>query len=292
MIRTMRRTAVVAGAALMLWGDAYRSKGVIALPATATIDAVSSVVETTDGRLFVLQRGSPPILEFDRKRVFVRGWGEGLFKTAHGLRLDRQGNLWTTDNGNHVIRKFSPAGQLLATFGEVDVAGADEKHFHSPDDLVFNSKGEIFVADSGNRRIVHLDAAGKFLSAWGSMGTEPGQFKLPHSLAIDSRDRLYVADRNNDRIQIFSPGHKLVAIWTGFGNPFGLLLVGKDLLVSTADVNQVVRLDVDGRVVDRWGGPDVLQSPHFMTLTRSGDLLVAEVIGKRVQIFSRGSHEK
>ena len=43
----------------------------------------------------------------------LRGWGQGLFKVAHGLRIDRAGNIWTTDNGNHVIRKFSPGGKAV-----------------------------------------------------------------------------------------------------------------------------------------------------------------------------------
>lgn len=281
-----KAATILVAVALFLFAGSHRSRGVIPLPASAKIDAVSAVVEVANGHIFVLQRGTPPLLEFDAKHVFLRGMGEGLFKTAHGLRIDLQGNLWTTDNGNHVIRKFTPEGKLLATFGAVDVSGTGKDRFHSPDDLVFNSKGEIYVADSGNRRIVHLDSFGRYIGEWGSQGSEPGQFKIPHSLAIDSRGRIYVADRGNDRIQIFSPEGKLIEVWKDFGNPFGLLLVGHDLFVSTADVHQIVRFNRNGKVVAKLGGPDVLQSPHFMTMTRGGLLLVAEVIGKRVQIFS------
>ena len=31
------------------------------------------------------------------------------------------------------------------------------------------------------------------------------------------------------------PDGKLLAVWTGFGNPFGLLVVGKELLVTDGD---------------------------------------------------------
>jgi DNA-binding beta-propeller fold protein YncE len=281
-------TAAAAVTALLAYAAGPpRHAGMLPLPPSATIDAVSSVVEAPNGHLFVLQRGAPPLLEFDAERNFVRGMGDGLFKTAHGLRIDGRGNLWTTDNGNHVIRKFTLGGELLATYGEVNVAGAGRTHFHSPDDLVFSATGEMYVADSGNWRVVHLDANGQYLNEWGGKGAEPGQFKIPHSLAIDGRGRVYVADRGNDRIQIFSPEGKLIEIWKGFGNPFGLLLAGAAMYVSTADVDEIVKLDQTGAVIERLGGPGKLQQPHFLAMTRKGALLVAEVGGKRVQIFSR-----
>ena len=54
----------------------------------------------------------------------IKGWGEGTFKVAHGLRIDREDNIWTTDNALHVIRKFSPDGKLLLTLGEEGKGGA------------------------------------------------------------------------------------------------------------------------------------------------------------------------
>ncbi len=38
-------------------------------------------------------------------------------------------------------------------------------------------------------------------------------------------------------------------------------------------------------MVKSWGGPDVLQLPHFMAIDSKGVLYVAEVNGKRVQKF-------
>src|SRR5262249_45181387 len=145
--------------------------------------------------------------------------------------------------------------------------------------------------DSGNGRIVRLKADGTYLSEWGTKGDAPGQFKMAHGLAIDSRDRIYVADRGNNRVQVFSTDGKLISVWSGFGNPYGLLMVRDQLLVSEGEVHKIFHLDANGRIVASWGGPSVLQLPHFMASDRRGNLLVAEVNGKRVQIFSRGSDE-
>ena len=286
MTPSRRALVLTIGSALALSAGEYRSKGFIAWPASAKIAEISSVAVGTNGHLYVLQRGEPPMLEFDEKGDYLRGWGSGMFKTAHGIRVDRQGRVWTTDNGNHVLRSFSPDGKLLKTFGQVDVAGKGKDGFRSPDDLVFSSKGEIFVADSGNSRIVHLAADGSYLSEWGSKGTEPGQFGTPHGLAIDANDRIYVADRGNKRVQVFSPAGKLIGVWSGFGNPFGLLLVGKQLYVSAGESHEVYQVGMDGRIEQKWGDPAMLKLPHFMTMSRKGDLLIAEIEGKRVQVFS------
>jgi len=110
---------------------------------------------------------------------------------------------------------------------------------------------------------------------------------MAHGLAIDQNDRIYVADRGNDRVQVFQPDGKLVAIWTGFGNPFGLLVLGKELLVTDGDANTIIHLDKDGKIAARWGDPGELQLPHFMALDSQNILYLTEVNGKRVQKFRR-----
>ncbi len=236
-------------------------------------------VDARSGATYVLHRGPKPLLAYDKKGKFVRAWGEQMFKVAHGLRVDSAGNVWTTDNGNHKIRKFSPEGKLLLTLDE---------GFKSPDDLVFGKDGSIYVADAGNGRIVKMSAAGAVIKTWGKKGKGNGEFTLAHGLAIDSNDRIYVADRGANRVQVFSPDGEFVAAWSGFGNPFCLLAAGNELLVSEGEKHEIIHLSVaDGSVISKWGGPGVLQLPHIMSMGSGGRLYVAEVNGKRVQIFRK-----
>jgi DNA-binding beta-propeller fold protein YncE len=261
----------------MLLAAAFASLGFVQFPSDVEVGAMSAVaVDPKSGATYVLHRGPKPLLAFDKKGKFVRAWGEGLFKVAHGLRLDREGNVWTTDNGNHAIRKFSPEGKLLLSL---------EQGFRAPDDLVFARDGSIYVADAGNARIVKLSPDGKVAKSWGRKGKGEGEFALAHGIAIDPSDRIYVADRGNQRVQVFSPDGTFVAAWTGFGNPYGVLVVGRELLVSEGEKHQVIHLDLaSGKVNKTWGGPEVLQLPHIMSASR-GKLWVAEVNGKRVQVF-------
>jgi sugar lactone lactonase YvrE len=126
------------------------------------------------------------------------------------------------------------------------------------------------------------------MSTWGRKGKARGEFAAAHGLAIDSRDRVYVADRGNNRVQVFDLSGEVLAEWAGFGNPFGLLVAGPHLMVTDGDAHRISHLALDGgRVEMQWGDPQTLQLPHLMALDSHGRLYVAEVTGKRVQIFKR-----
>jgi outer membrane protein assembly factor BamB len=259
---------------------AWKSTGFLNLPASAEVGAMSAVaVDREHGFIYVLHRGGTPLLRFDKKGQYLGGWGAGLFKVAHGLRIDKDGNLWITDNGLNIVRKFTPNGNLLLT---IDEASGKLK---SPDDLVIASNGDLYIADTGNGRIIHTTAAGKFISQFGAKGKEPGQFTTAHGLAIDKDDRIYVADRGNNRVEVFNADGTFVAVWAGFGNPFGLLEWRNSLFISEGDINKIFEMDRTGKIVSSWGGPDLLQLPHLMDYGADGTLYITEVNGKRVQMF-------
>ncbi|WP_254512205.1 redoxin domain-containing protein [Anatilimnocola floriformis] len=265
----------------------YQSVGFVEFPKDIEIGAVSAVAIGKDDEIYVLQRGEVPLLAFDKEGKFLRGWGQGLFKLPHGLRVDREGNIWTTDNANHVLRQFTREGKLVGTLGQEGKGVGGETGFKAPDDLVFDSAGNFYVADAGNSRIVKLSPEGKFLSAWGKKGKGEGEFATAHGLAIDSKDRIYVADRGNKRVQIFDAAGKYVDSWTFGGNAFGLIVIGQELLASEGDQHQIYHLDTTGKTVATWGNPKELLLPHLMAQDSRGRLYVSEVNGKRVQIFER-----
>lgn len=267
--------------------EPYTSTGFLKFGADVEVGAMSSVAVDSQDRIYVLHRGQPPLVSFDADGKQVRAWGQGLYKVPHGLRVDREGNIWTTDNGNHVLRKFNKDGQLLATLGVEGKAAGGKEGFRGPDDLVFDSRGHMFVADSGNGRIVKLAPDGTYVAEWGKKGKDSGQFATAHGLAIDARNRIYVADRGNQRVQVFDSAGKHLADWSGFGNPFGLLVVGSELIVSEGDVHKIFHLGLaDGKIAASWGDPQSLQLPHLMAVNSKGTLFVTEVNGKRVQMFS------
>ena len=176
---------------------------------------VSAVAVNAKGEVYVFHRGpkADPIVVFDGKGKFLRGFGKGMFGNPHGMRFDHQGNLWVTDNGDHQVMKFSPQDKLLLTLGIKGKAGTDAKTFNRPTDIAFTPKGDaVYISDGyGNSRVVKVTPEGKYLLDWGKKGKGPGEFNTPHSVAVDSKGTVYVSDRENNRIQIFDPNGKVPA---------------------------------------------------------------------------------
>lgn len=205
--------------------------------------AVTAIESAPDGSLYVIHRchdnscagrTEPPILKFDASGKLLRSWGSGMFVFPHGATVDRQGNLWVTDerieNGKgYQVFKFSPEGQVLMTLGKAGVASDAPGLFDEPTDVAVAPNGDIFVTEGhsggtkGNDRVSKFSKDGKFLKSWGGL-------KSPHTIALDSRGRLFVGDRDNNRIQIFDQEGKLLDSWTQFGRPSGIAITAEDTI--------------------------------------------------------------
>jgi len=271
---------------LSLTAATWQSAGFLDL-APAKPGVMSGIDIDSKGNIYVLHRGEVNIAKFDAKGKYIKSWGAGMFKVAHVIKVGPDGNIWTTDNGNHVLRVFTPDGELLRTIGEVNVPGNDAKHFRSPDDILWDSRGHYYVADAGNARIIHYDAQGNFVNQWGKKGKLPGEFSAAHSMTIDNQDQIYVGDRGNSRIQVFKNDGKFVAEWTGFGNSFGMAILGNTMLSSEGDTNQMYLLEMGtGKILEKWGAPDEFQLPHLMAVHK-GQVYLTEVKGNRIQILKK-----
>jgi DNA-binding beta-propeller fold protein YncE len=261
------------------------------LPDGWSLGACSAVAVNRRGEIFVFHRGEHPLLVFAADGKYLRSWGDDLIGSAHGLRIDADDNVWATDIGNHRVFKFDSQGTVLLSLG-TGKPGDGLTEFNKPTDVAFGERGEFFVTDGyGNARVLKFSPSGALLQTWGNAGKERGQFRIPHSIVRDARGRLYVGDRENDRIQIFDVDGKLLDVWPGFA-PYGLAL-DRDgtLFVADGRAHQLVQLDETGRVVQRFGkqgtGPGEFNLPHMFAIDAAGQLLVAEVNGRRVQKLQR-----
>src|SRR5262245_8913252 len=83
---------------------------------------VSWVASDKKGLIYLLQRGdqADPVIVVDRTGKIVRSWGKGMYTTPHAIRIDPQGNVWTTDAASSMVYKFSPEGKLLM---KIEVGG-------------------------------------------------------------------------------------------------------------------------------------------------------------------------
>src|SRR5438132_8925208 len=57
---------------------------------------VPGVAVDAKDNVYVFTRSTPPVQVYDAKGKYLRGWGDKEIKSAHHIRFDHQGNVWTT----------------------------------------------------------------------------------------------------------------------------------------------------------------------------------------------------
>lgn len=266
---------------------------------------VVSVASDHRQSVLVLRRLDPPILVFNPEGKLQRSWGDGLFKRAHSIDVDRNGFVWATDAQDNVVYKFSMDGKLLMTLGKKGVNGDNNSHdaFNGPNDVAVAPNGDIFVSDGDrNYRVVKFSKDGKFIKIIGGIkGSKPGQFGpsvensqpvegLVHGIAFDSKGRLVVIESYNPRIQIFDQEGNFIEQWAGlpFKKACGLYIAADDTIyISDTDAN-AIHVVKNGKVVEVI--PDPESRPHNIDADAAGAFYTADNTNKTVKkIVRRGS---
>lgn len=121
-------------------------------------------------------------------RVFASSHPEPLFYQASAVAVGGSGNVFIADMGDHRVKKFSPAGKLLASWG-TDTPGP--AHFAGPSAVAVDSWGTIYVADGG---IVKLSPLGRPVARWGG-----GALQDTVGIAVDRQRRVDVVSLHRVR---------------------------------------------------------------------------------------------
>jgi sugar lactone lactonase YvrE len=220
------------------------------------------------------------------------------FNNPQDLTMDREGNIYVADTGNHAIRKISPDGKVSTVAGN-GVLGSDdgkgnEAGFYSPQDMAVSADGTIYVADTLNHVIRKIDKSGNVttLNAPSTRVVEiiPGlaeaagdfadgllseaKFNEPTGLAIDSKGNLYVADAGNHRIRYVDLGAGTVSTVAGADLPYG----ENDLYA-------------EGGFADGSSLEARFNFPKGLALTQEGGLLIADSINHSIRYLHKGSVE-
>jgi len=143
-----------------------------------------------DGRLFVVDRDAHEVVIFtDRRRTGGLGSRHQPlhpFNHPTAVAFCPRGSVYVSDGyANHKVHRFSPEGQLLASWGEY---GGGPGQFINPHAVWVQPDGRVVVVDRENHRLqvftpdgTLIDIRDGFVSPLGIWGDEAG--------------RLYVTDR-------------------------------------------------------------------------------------------------
>ena len=240
------------------------------------------------------------MIVFDHNGNFLRSWGEGSFTRPHGLHMGPDDALYCTDDGNHIVRKYTLDGKLLMTIG---IPGDPSprysgRPFNRCTHTALSPRGDIYVSDGyGNARIHKFSPDGKLLLSWGRPGMLPGEFNLPHNICCDDDGWVYVADRENHRVQVFDGNGRFECMWTIVHRPAALFMRGgRDDVCYVGELGpefdytmdapnlgpRFSILNKDGSLITRVGRyqPKVEPNyciPHGMCVDSAGDVYVADL---------------
>jgi DNA-binding beta-propeller fold protein YncE len=266
------------------------------LPKGWNFGECSGVATDKQDNVWVFNRGSHPVIQFDRNGNFLQAWPDIKIVSSHGARVDAEGNIWLIDVKGHVVIKCNPEGRVLMILGSRQgTAGNNDSKdaFNEPTGIAFGANGDLYISDGYvNARVIKFNRDGEYITHWGKKGTGDGEFNLVHDVCLDSQERVYVADRTNQRVQIFDSNGKFLGKWTDIGAPWGLIYSRKENCIYMCDGlnNRIVKLSLEGQILGTLGSygktPGKLDFAHNIAVDSSGALYVAEIKNWRVQKFA------
>jgi DNA-binding beta-propeller fold protein YncE len=225
------------------------------------------------------------------------GEDDGKFVWPMGIALDRDENVYVSDEWLNRISIFTKDGTFLRKWGK---PGSGDGELHGPSGLAISNDGTMFLVDSRNHRVQKFTLDGRYLGQFGSFGNGPGQLNMPWGIALDKDDLVYIADWRNDRIQKFAPDGRWLAAFGSSGKGVGQfnrpsgVAVDQDGEIYIAD-RQNDRLQIlapDGRFIaaltgdhqlSQWGKEKLLSNPDMI---RQRALAIANDHGAFEKSFS------
>ena len=193
----------------------------------ARFNSPSGVSVDTAGNVFVADYGNQTIRKVTSAGVVTTFAGfagsagtadatgsAARFYIPAGVSVDRAGNVFVADFGNHTIRKVTSAGVvttlagLAGSFGITDGTGSAAR-FYYPWSVSVDTFGNVFVADRDNHTIRKVTSAGVVTTLAGlarSAGSTDGtgsaaRFNTPYGVSVDTAGNVFVADTYNHTIR-------------------------------------------------------------------------------------------
>ena len=130
------------------------------------------------------------------------GSGDGEFVWPVSVDLDREENVYVSDEHLHRISIFDKDGSFLGKWG---TPGSGAGELNGPSGIAFDREDNLYIVDSLNNRVQKFTKDGKFLGKWEPRGNGDGQLNMPWGICLDSVGDVYVADWKGSCVRKYSP---------------------------------------------------------------------------------------
>ena len=237
---------------------------------------------TADDIAYIINRGREDRPDGTRLTVMKLGadgeeyistfgsYGEeaGQFIWPVGIALDKDTNVYVTDEWLHRVTKYDKDGEYLTHWG---IQGSGDGELNRPSGIAISQEDTIYIVDSRNNRVQTFNLEGTFLGKFGSSGSDNGQFNLPWGMCLDKDSNVFVADWRNDRVQSFTANGEWLAT-------FGAPAVGTSGNCYNARVN--------GGIKHSEAPVGTFNRPTGVCVDQDGDIYIADWLNNRVQVLS------
>ncbi|MGI5526075.1 SMP-30/gluconolactonase/LRE family protein [Streptomyces syringium] len=200
-------------------------------PAIATrLHYPHGVALDREGNLYISEWSGHRVRKVNRNGIITTVAGNGTagyvsdggpaiatrLHTPDGLAVDREGNLYIAEYGNHRVRKVTPSG-IITTVAGNGVAGyvsdggpAIATRLHGPRRVAVDEGGNLYISDQENHRIRRVGPDGVITTVAGNGtagyvddgGPAAGtRIYQPQGVALDRAGNLYIADYANHRVR-------------------------------------------------------------------------------------------
>jgi DNA-binding beta-propeller fold protein YncE len=210
-------------------------------------EAPNGIAIDRAGNIYVAEIGSKhSVQKLDPEGKFIAEWKGPGFYGPRRIAIGPDDSVYVVDSGRNRIVKFSPDGQVVATWGSEGSGDGQFKGFSSVAVDPINNK--VYVADSLNSRMQVFDSDGKFLTKW--LVPEWGRAYGFEDLAIDSqRSRLYASSANMGAVLVFDLNGTRVGNLTPkppdkLDGPSALALSNRKLYILNMHGNRVSVIDL------------------------------------------------
>jgi sugar lactone lactonase YvrE len=198
------------------------------------------------GNVYFSDWGNPSIRKINTSGLITRiaGTGTGGYSgdngtatdakiSPYGIVMDKSGNVYISDLGNHRIRKINPSG-IISTIAGMGVAGysgdgglATNAKLYNPGFLSIARDGNLYWPEWPNKVIRKLDMSTGIISTiagngiYGSNG-DGGQatnasMMHPNGVAIDTSGNIYVADYDAHVVRKVEASTGIISTVAGIG---------------------------------------------------------------------------
>jgi sugar lactone lactonase YvrE len=297
--------------------------------AAAKFNSPSGITVDANGNLFVTDYFNHMIRAINPNGMVstlvgsTAGIEDGPAATAkfflpNGAAVDKQGNIYVSEEGTSRIRKVTSAG-LTSTFagatpGYLDGVSTAAK-FSTPSGIALDAEGTVYVADQFNNCIRKITPAGVVTTLAGSVtaGIADGtgaaaQFQRPVGVVVDEAGNVFVADLFNHRIRKITSDGVVTTIagsTPGFADgtgtaakflyPAGLALDKEgNLFVADSENNRIRKITKAGVVttfagIGAQGTDNGLAStaqfylPREIDIDAEGNIYVVEIGNHRIR---------